>query len=190
MSKTAVVGRAAAPILEFRRALVPSYFRTSADDRAFDRFDIGVMAAAATDDQLRTGLRMIESAYVDRTRALESELDSLRAWAEKEQEQRAAAERRARELEVELRAIEQRGHESQRSMVALEQRYNDLQRESAMLRSADQRNNELQRENASLQSQVSMLESEKQQLELTIRTLQKDVTKLDRCAGTGGTVVV
>jgi len=110
---------------------------------------------------------------------LESELASLRAWAEKEQEQRASSERRVRELELELRAHEQRGHETQRDMSALEQRYHELQRESAMLRSADQRNQELQRENASLQSQVSVLESEKQQLELTIRTLQKDVTKLD-----------
>lgn len=132
------------------------------------------------DAALRNGLRAVEAAYVERGRALESELNSLRAWSQEQQDLAAAAHRRVRELEAEITAADARAHEARREKLAVDQRLHDLQHEVAMLRSVDQRNHELQRENASILSAISVAESDKQQLELTVRSLQKELSKLDR----------
>lgn len=132
------------------------------------------------DAALRGALRTIEVAYVERGRAMESELNSLRAWGQEQQDLAAAANRRVHALESEVSAANARASDSHREKLAMEQRLYDMQREVAMLRSADQRSHELQRENASILSTMAALKSEKQQLELTVRSLQKDLSKLDR----------
>lgn len=101
------------------------------------------------DAEMRQGLRAVEMAYLERGRAMESELNSMRA--------------RLRELQAEARAAQASAQDSHDDKLALELR----------LRSVEQQNRELRRENTAISS-------EKEQLELTFRSLRKDLALVGR----------
>ncbi|KAJ1625735.1 hypothetical protein T492DRAFT_228102 [Pavlovales sp. CCMP2436] len=114
-------------------------------DRDSSGREMSAMAASTEhDNQLRTGLRLVETAYNERVRALEAEFGALRAWGQEQQDLAAASMRRTRELEAQLGAADACVHDATREKGALEARLHELTAETAMLRSADERNHELQ----------------------------------------------
>ena len=60
------------------------------------------------DEQLKVGLRMIELAFEEKARVLEQEVRGLREYSQERQSQLTLMERRAGELEGQLREAEQR----------------------------------------------------------------------------------
>jgi hypothetical protein len=110
----------------------------------------------------RSGMRLLDAAYA----RVEAELSAFKQLADEQRELAAAAERRA------LVAL--------REKAALEQRLDEHKREAAVQRRlADQRGAELERENAALASRLRAVEHDTQQLELTVRALRKELSKLD-----------
>ncbi|KOO27654.1 hypothetical protein Ctob_001323 [Chrysochromulina tobinii] len=66
------------------------------------------MMASGPDEALRQGLRMIETAYDEKARQQEHELQQLRAYGKDRQQQVALLERRVAELEAQLSESESR----------------------------------------------------------------------------------
>ena len=64
--------------------------------------------ASGPDEALRQGLRMIETAYDEKARQQEHELQQLRAYGKDRQQQVALLERRVAELEAQLSESESR----------------------------------------------------------------------------------
>ena len=60
------------------------------------------------DEQLKVGMRMIELAFEEKARVLEQEVRGLREYSQERQSQLTLMERRAGELEGQLREAEQR----------------------------------------------------------------------------------
>ena len=65
----------------------------------------------SADEQLRLGLRIVEQAYDEKTRALDHELQQLRAYSKQQQSNVAALERRVQELEQQVREGEDRARQ-------------------------------------------------------------------------------
>ena len=91
------------------------------------------------DEQIRIGIRIIESAYEDKTRHLDHELQQLRAFTKQQQSQIASFERRVSELEQQVRDGEERARqlhdEKQQMAQELKQTQRDLSKLDAFKRS-------------------------------------------------------
>jgi len=85
------------------------------------------------DDKLRYGLRLIETAYDEKTRALDQELQNLRSFSQERQAQVTALERRVSELEMQLRDSEQKGQQHQAEKNHVAQQMNAMQRDMGKL---------------------------------------------------------
>jgi len=78
------------------------------------------------DEQLRVGLQIVERAYGEKTRQLEAEVQSLRAYGKERQSQVALLERRVSEVEVQVSQSEQRVRELASENASLHERLGKL----------------------------------------------------------------
>ena len=85
------------------------------------------------DERLRQGLRMIEMAYEERTRAAEQELQHLRAYSKERQNQVTVLETRVAELEQQVREADERTRQVSNEKAQLELHVKTMQRDVAKL---------------------------------------------------------
>ena len=85
------------------------------------------------DEQLRMGLRIVEQAYDEKTRALDHELQQLRAYSKQQQSNVAALERRVAELEQQVRDGDERTRQLSDEKAQLSQDLKATQRDLSKL---------------------------------------------------------
>lgn len=85
------------------------------------------------DEALRFGLRTIESAYEEKTRHLDHELQQLRAYSKQQQSQISALERRVSEMEMQAREGDERARVLSDEKVQLQQELKATQRDLSKL---------------------------------------------------------
>ena len=85
------------------------------------------------DEALRFGLRTIESAYEEKTRHLDHELQQLRAYSKQQQSQISALERRVSEMEMQAREADERARVLSDEKVQLQQELKATQRDLSKL---------------------------------------------------------
>lgn len=94
---------------------------------------LNMAAAREPDEQLKLGLRMIEGAYEEKSRAMEQELQNLRSFSKERQAQISALERRVSELEMQLRESEQQKQQFANEKSHLAQEVKAMQRDLSKL---------------------------------------------------------
>jgi hypothetical protein len=85
------------------------------------------------DEQLRLGLRIVESAYDERSRHLDHELQQLRAYSKQQASQVSTLERRVAELEQQVRDGDERARQLSDEKSLVSQELKDTQRDLSKL---------------------------------------------------------